>query len=106
MDRKIKVCLAILVSLFIALLVWGAFAPAYAQQTPQNCGPRRDVIDMLKRKYGEEERWFSVQSSEKATVLVLMVGKNGSWTLLKAMPDMACGIASGTDSNLILGTPA
>ena len=112
MDREVKIWLAVLVTMFIALLVWGSFAPAYAQtgQQPQPaqqvCGPRREMIDALRKQYGEEERWFGIATAKSPTVLLLLVSKAGTWTMLRVQPDVACAGASGEDSTLMFGTPA
>lgn len=95
--------LSLIALVFIVICFW--VQPAVAQEQPQSCGPRRQVIDALKQHYGEEERWFGIATAKTATVYLLMVGKKGSWTLLKVQPDVACGVASGVDSNLMFGSP-
>lgn len=73
----------------------------------QVCGPRREVIDTIKSKYGETESWFGIvaDGNEKA-VMLLLTGRDGSWTLLLVRPDVACGIASGGKSTALFGDPA
>lgn len=106
MARGFLLALGVMLALFFFLLGWLVSTPANAQEAqPQVCGPRRQVIDALKKQYGEEERWFGIATAKSPTVYLLLVSKAGSWTLLKVMPDVACGVASGTDSNLMFGQP-
>ncbi|ASY62459.1 hypothetical protein SJ05684_c10010 [Sinorhizobium sojae CCBAU 05684] len=44
-------------------------------------------------------------AKDKAAVFPADEGKNGSWTLLKVMPDVACVIAAGSESTNLFGTP-
>lgn len=105
MSIEFRFCLGAIVALFILLLVWLAATPASAEEQAL-CGPRREVIDRLGQTYGEEKRWFGVSTEASATVYLLLVSDAGSWTLLKVMPDVACAVAVGTDSNLMFGDPA
>lgn len=105
MNREFLAWLSVFAGLFLAAICWLIAYPSYAQEQ-QVCGPRRQVIDSLKKHYGEEERWYGIATNKKATVYLLLVSKSGSWTMLRVHPDVACGIVSGTDFTLMFGEPA
>ncbi|ASY62549.1 hypothetical protein SJ05684_c10920 [Sinorhizobium sojae CCBAU 05684] len=95
--------LSLIALAFILFCFW--VQPAVAQVDPSTCAPRRELIDSLKATYGETESWVGKDAKDKAAVFLLMTGKNGSWTLLKVMPDVACVIAAGSESTNLFGTP-
>jgi hypothetical protein len=102
MSLAFKFYFFAILGLFIALFLWLAAWPANAQQL---CGPRPEVIAAIKKSAGEREVWFGKHPNEKGTVMLLLSGKSGSWTLLMVKPDMACIIAAGQGPTEMFGEP-
>lgn len=95
--------------LSVFALAWILFCfwvqPAVAQEQ-QACGPRRQVIERLKKNYGEVERGVGIEEGKNTTVMMLFVNdETKSWTLLRVQPELACGVASGSDFTLLFGKP-
>ncbi|PDT47346.1 hypothetical protein CO661_14280 [Sinorhizobium fredii] len=103
MSREFLIWLgALVVGALIALFYLSSAASAQ-----ESCGPRRQVIDALREHYGEVERGYGIETGKKATVLLLLVNEEtDTWTILRVQPDVACGVASGTDFTLLFGDPA
>ncbi len=62
-----------------------------------DCGPRKDVIEFLMKKYKETP--VTVALSKDGRLLELFTTKNGeTWTIVKTRPDgIACLMDAGTD---------
>lgn len=103
MNREAAWYFGAIVALFVMLLAWLAAAPASAQML---CGPRREVINALKQSANETEIWSGKHSGSEPLVMLLLSGKNGTWTLVAVKPDVACVIGAGSNSTLIIGVPA
>ena len=90
-----------------SILATMTFCAPFTASAQKQCGPRREVIDTFRERFGETESWFGQVDGSGGAVVLLLTGKNGSWTLLLVRPDVACGIASGSDSTMVPpGAPA
>jgi hypothetical protein len=61
-----------------------------------NCGPRAEVLSLLKDKYHEEVTWFGLVDSQ--TIEFLTMSPTRTWTRIRASSTgNACIVASGED---------
>lgn len=72
-------------------------APAMAQNQP-TCGPRSDITQALKEKYGEQAEWAGLQDQNGAFELWINA-ETDTWTITRTQPDgRTCVMAVGENS--------
>jgi len=77
----------------LSALLLPVFAGSAAAQ-PLPCGPRAEIVARLGEGYGERPVGRGI--SQGGTMVELLVGKDGSWTLLVTSPGgRACLVSAG-----------
>ncbi|MBJ3774120.1 hypothetical protein [Acuticoccus mangrovi] len=92
-----------LLALFATVAVASPFDVANAAQTL--CKDRKEIVDLLSRRFGETQRSFGLQNDRK--VLELYASENGTWTALVTLPSgRSCVVAAGEAWHEVEGEPA
>ncbi len=67
---------------------------AEGEPAPAACAAYPEMIETLRRRFGETQRYAAEES--RGFALEFFANDDGSWTLLMRRDDQPCAIASGT----------